>query len=398
MRKTIPGQYDNAAHAAVQPSRSVLAFLLLNGNATPHIKKIIETANALVLNEVPIQFIVIAPGKDLVKLFLECVFQPVIFQNRKAMLAGVQEADIYAALDYHSAVAAQLILDKYPNASRLLLFEENDQLSPPSTSLYNLKAHWIASRTCRSLNRIHTGKTIFIVGAGPQLAEISEHERQALESAISIGLNRTPYFMRLTYFLTSYPIEAMLANKHNPGSLVLLLRGGLNLFFNMQNTLTINRLKFRKWLGLNAAFYPGFPALFSHLNAALAATHLAYILGARRIVYVGVEQLNRLHFYNLHEASKCEMAQDLESLQEISIKDPYHSYANAESLRQNLNHDIETLKSAPFYTKSHVDSFKIYFNILKKKGVSIATTVQHGVILEAGGRYHPLESVLSELS
>lgn len=59
------------------------------------------------------------------------------------------------------------------------------------------------------LNSRHAGSDI--IGAGPQLNRLDGEARRFLARQVTIGLNRTQYFTALTYFLSAYCSECLLA-------------------------------------------------------------------------------------------------------------------------------------------------------------------------------------------
>src|SRR5262245_47647202 len=62
-----------------------------------------------------------------------------------------------------------------------------------------------------ALNGRHRDQTVFVIGAGPQLHHLEPSLLRALETRVTIGLNRTTYKLGLTYFLSAYISEVLIA-------------------------------------------------------------------------------------------------------------------------------------------------------------------------------------------
>ncbi|CAC5345709.1 MULTISPECIES: hypothetical protein [Planktothrix] len=132
-----------------------------------------------------------------------------------------------------------------------------------------------------SLNNCERGKTLFIIGAGPQINKLSDEQINFLENQAAIGVNRVQYKIKTRYFISAYPSEILLALKKIPDSSILIhIRPIMEYLFFKPNILTIKREVFDKNVGLNRFLDETNPVIFTKMNVALAATHLAFILGA----------------------------------------------------------------------------------------------------------------------
>jgi hypothetical protein len=132
------------------------------------------------------------------------------------------------------------------------------------------------------------------------------------------------------------------------------------------------------------------PVLYTRRNVALAATHLAAILGASQIVYVGVEQTNAAHFFSYEPDTQALMRQDAEKLRDVAFLDIDHPSATHAALIAKADSDAQTAEQEPFYKDSHAQTFREYFTQLRALGIGIVSTASESVVLEAGGDYREL--------
>jgi len=136
------------------------------------------------------------------------------------------------------------------------------------------------------------------------------------------------------------------------------------------------------------------PTLLTRLNVALAATHLAYIMGAKQIVYLGVEQRNQLHFWHFDEHCRGLIRDDIISRGDPDILRIDHQYAS-------VTHDLEALDRPaadcmkPFYSVDHTPTFAAYFDILRRNGVDVVATTAESVVAAAGARVVALDDILA---
>jgi len=243
------------------------------------------------------------------------------------------------------------------------------------------------------LNDRHVGTTVFVVGAGPQLAAVSPEQLRQLEAHPVIAVNKVFYRLRPRYFLSAYIGELMLALRRIPEVTLLHMR----LTYSAPLLPGINPLRrmiFNPGDALPRRFDAEQPTLLTRKNVALAATHLAYIMGAKRIVYLGVEQRNQLHFWHFDEKCRQEIRDDILSRGDPDILRIDHEYAS-------LSHDLEALDRPaadcmkPFYSVDHTPTFAAYFDILRENGVEVVATTAESVVADAGARVMALDDVLA---
>lgn len=247
-----------------------------------------------------------------------------------------------------------------------------------------------------SLNDSHAGSTVFIVGAGPQLAATSPEQLRQLESQPVIAVNKVFYRLRPRYFLSAYIGEIMLAVRRIPSATLLHMRP-VDAPPLLPGISVLRRMQFEQGMPLPRRLEAAQPTLLTRLNVALAATHLAYIMGAERIVYLGVEQRNQLHFWHFDERCRQQIREDLVSRGDPDILRIDHPYAS-------LSNDLEALDRPaadcmkPFYSVDHTPTFAAYFDILRQDGVDVVATTADSVVADAGARVASLDDILAASS
>ena len=234
---------------------------------------------------------------------------------------------------------------------------------------------------------------MFVLGSGPQLAAITRSQRRKLESRISIAVNKVFYLVRPTYFLSAYIGEVMLAARRISDSTLLHMRPAYEPPL-MPGILPLKRDMFSEQLGLPPRFVEPEPVLFTKFNVALGATHLAFILGAARIVYVGVEQRDQMHFYNFDDRIRRRIRADIISRGDppiLCIDHPYPTMANALAALDRPREDCQR----PF-ARDHRATFVEYFRILRDAGVDVVATTRESVVADAGARILSLDAALDD--
>lgn len=239
----------------------------------------------------------------------------------------------------------------------------------------------------------HIGETIFVIGSGPQLTSFDARAIERLKSFTTIAVNKVFFKLQPTYFLSAYVGEVMLAARRVSNTTLLHMRPVLEPAL-VPGVVPIKRDKFFLGMVLPRQLDPANPTLLTRFNVALGATHLAYVLGASRIVFVGVEQRNMLHFWNFDEDSRLEIRSALVDRGDLELLRIDHPYAS-------LAHDLAAVDRSredcmqPFYNIDHTPTFKAYFDILARNGVDVVATTPESVVADAGARVVCLEEILA---
>ena len=246
-----------------------------------------------------------------------------------------------------------------------------------------------------SLAGLHGGDTLFLIGAGPVLNHLSAETRAALKERVTLGVNRTQYVLPLTYFISAYQCECTLA----------LMSGNVNNVLHMRpqfappvadGIIPLQRAMYQPGLMLPFTFQPPVPLVYTWMNVMLGATHLALIMGARRIVYVAVEQNNPVHFYHEDEAIRQKLKADLRTLEQdgipVSLDHPHLTY---ERLHEIIDWDVQSIRNEPF-PRDNMQKFTLFLDAVKLYGIELIATQEKSLLLQMGAEYRPLDDMLSE--
>lgn len=271
-------------------------------------------------------------------------------------------------------------MPKTPLSPRRLLARNKDLLSS------NIKA-------VLQLNGAQQGSTVFVVGSSPQLNSLGKAQIRELGRRPTIGVNRTQFVVNLRYFLSAYPHEVFLAKEHIRHVTAINMRPNLSSPL-IPKTLAVRRVDHSLGDSLRAEFEPELPSLHTLRNVALGATHLALILGASRIVYVGVQQTNGLHYYDEIPELRELISQVLSSVPENLFAIDHHN-ATLDSLLSALRVPKEVLANQQFYDNSHQESFRDFFRAIKEHGVEPFATLSDSVVALAGARVVSIDEALS---
>lgn len=249
---------------------------------------------------------------------------------------------------------------------------------------------------CRSLEGRHRGETVFIAGSGPQLGRLSPEARAQIEQHPVIGLNDAMYALKCTYGLSSYPVKIMTAATYpERPELIFHMRSAVAPPL-AQDVLVVKRGQFP---GCLPPTFSETPTLYTMQNVALGAVHLAVILGARHIVFIGVEQNNSSYFYSFDPAIRQRLVDHHATLRDGRFAGLDHPYERHAYICNLLRMSAEVKAS---YTDRYVIipndiKFEYYFNALRELGIRYTSTTNDNVVTRAGGPYVPLGNLLESL-
>jgi hypothetical protein len=267
----------------------------------------------------------------------------------------------------------------------------------PSWIGSKLASRQLARNTSRalSLNRRHEGEDVFIVGSGPQLNTLTPEHLRRFAARVTIGANRVHYRVPLKYFLSAYPAEVYLAMLAGGDAQIIHARPVYEPPI-LAGLTTVRRTRYRPGTDLSEQLSAPVPTLHTRRNVALMATHLSIVMGARRIIYVGVEQESALHYYDTDEQLRHRMREDLASMPDKDICALDHPYATIDEILESLRRDPKQLTEQPFYAQSHIPTFQDYFSNLERLGIDYIATTSGSVVARAGAKVIPLDDVLSD--
>jgi len=257
-------------------------------------------------------------------------------------------------------------------------------------------------------NNIHPKKTIFIIGNGPQLGDLTPSQILQLEKSTTIGTNASYLSIESPYYIAGH-ISVMLLTCHfvsKPANRIFHGEPQHHPFPTEWNVTSI--------ANINIVGPPGhFPKpidlggpLVGAENVGLSATHLAHIMGASRIVYIGFDFKSNSHFYDTNLITYNKLKSDVEEILNIYSYDNFiHNdiidYYNARNFKESLTDErIAQLSNQPFLSSSTpvynsmLEKFSSAFTTFKQQNIEIISTQEDSIITEAGGKFIPLDIIL----
>jgi hypothetical protein len=115
---------------------------------------------------------------------------------------------------------------------------------------------------------------------------------------------------------------------------------------------------------------------------AFSATHLAVLIGAKRIIYVGFESKSKRHFHG-NEPYYTRFYKHLEQTIKRFPKHKGHAEIMIKSYYPQEN-DRTTAKMRADYAR-HLKKYELLFDRLKQLNIKPYTTTKESIIYEAGG-------------
>lgn len=250
------------------------------------------------------------------------------------------------------------------------------------------------TREVLALNGRHAGETVYIIGASSHLNELSDAQLDCLGERITIGLNRTEFKVDLKYFLSAYVFETEMAKRCRRDCFAIHMRPVYRTPL-LPFIYTLKRAYYRDEVGLPQSLCGPEPTLFTFNNVALGATHLALVMGAKRIVYIAVQKKNQLHFYQTDDHMKRLMKNYLHNLYSKTMMEIDHPGKTLDLLLGVLEKDPEEVKNTGDEFEHIVrETFVKYFAHLRARDVEFISTVRDSILCEAGAEYKPLAEVL----
>ena len=240
----------------------------------------------------------------------------------------------------------------------------------------------------KKLNKKYRGKTIYIIGTGVQLATISDDILKKIKNEVTIGCNACFYKIVPTYWMSAHISQAFIATKYLSGksTMFLLDSGKYKQHHNKLNKhiIVVSRPEFKG--NLEGKFGKA-PRIRAKNNIIFGAMHLAIILGAKKIVFVGIELTGANHYYHMIPTIMAQLNKDIKSL-------PKHS--DNKFLIRSIKR-----KHKKFYFSSNQYSifyrtFKQYRRILDKNNIKLFVTTKNSLLYtKLGVEYKELKCFMT---
>ena len=163
-------------------------------------------------------------------------------------------------------------------------------------------------KTLYDFNNKHAGDTIYILGSSPTLNNLSEEQKEFLKKQVTIGVNLSyEGFNDLTYAVSAHIANAVYLFESTSRNFPIFVDYASprkkDAFSHLESFFWNNEriVKFSSdppCIPLQKKVNPRDISLQGNTSVLLLATHLAYIMCAANIVYIGFEELIAAHFWN----------------------------------------------------------------------------------------------------
>ncbi|MFH1843931.1 MAG: sulfotransferase [bacterium] len=249
---------------------------------------------------------------------------------------------------------------------------------------------------CRSLVGRHAGATAFICGTSPQLYHLTGEQKRRLGDHLVIGVNDAHYMLRPDYLLSAYYNRVAFARQQLDEAATVIHMRPIWAPPLGDGILSVRRRMFEGDLPVE---FGSPPTIRTCNNVILGATHLALILGAQRLVYLGMELSTRLHFYSHDPELRQALINDFARLPDCRYFGVDHDYERHSRItREVYGKSAEVLLSYPnpFAPYDTAAGFCKYFAELNRRGVSYFATLDNSVLTEAGATFRPLDEFITD--
>lgn len=247
----------------------------------------------------------------------------------------------------------------------------------------------------------HPGSDVFVIGSSPQLLALSRDQLSELQHRVCVGGNLTFYRVPLSYFLSSYRVHVLLASLYLQPEQIIKLNGWWEHKQDQDpRCLLVNNLDRERYTEaheLPIPFKQYQPRLVTMQNQALALTHFSAVLGARRIIFVGVDQSSSNYFYDDAPEYVTRIRRDLHKVQTGFRKNYLQNKVGGGELKiiyERLSLAGSRVQVCPYY-RDFRQLFQCFFYDLMNRGIEVISTLRGSVVHKAGARYLALDQALS---
>ena len=271
-------------------------------------------------------------------------------------------------------------------------------------------------------NDRHLGETIYIIGCAPTLNDLSKEDLKFLEDSITIGVNLACEGVNsLTYGISNHISTSVYLFEYTKKDIPIFVDcnrnithnafAHMNFFWDDDKTVAFQACPTK--IPLTKKVNKQDIRINSLDSAVLGATHLAYIMGAAKIVYIGFEELTFAHFWNGNKALEDKIQRNIRNIlankkywSDSFYGDPalyaqllplpavgYNVYKEFESMLGDLpgsqgyfNLSQEAI-DAPFCSWGpwwNIHNLSLYRNYLNSIGIETYTLANKGVTIKVG--------------
>ena len=269
-----------------------------------------------------------------------------------------------------------------------------------------------------NFNNRHLEETIYIIGCAPHINDLSSAQLDSLKENVVIGVNLAiEKIKNVDYMITGHIETAAYLLEYGPPRVPIFAHYNdhkeyAREVWDNKRIVEVRDLSPRIPLAASADEKN---ELYGNTSILLTATHLAYIMGAKKIIYVGFEEASALHYFNVDKKIEKRILSNIKKILEskkywspvgystdwngIATKRNIHSaleaqlglIKNAPTNQSNFNRSVEELKqtsfSGPAYEPGYspnLKNFKSYVEFLNQNNVKTLTIAKSGITNAAG--------------
>ena len=271
-------------------------------------------------------------------------------------------------------------------------------------------------------NDKHLGETIYIIGSAPTINKLDDRHLEGFKDKVVIGVNYSHLKVKnLNYMITGHVDSLAYMLEYGPKDIPIFAHYSKQTAYAIEVWSSERVIKM--WDLPPSTPLPRHATeknnICGNTSILLSATHLAYIMGASKIVYVGFEEKSQLHFYNIDKKLESEIITNIEKIlasrkywnpinyspdwRGISNKVNVHSAFevllnkcnNAPPEQPQFNRELDDLKNTPFNPSwNNVINFSAYVSYLNQSNVATHTIEEEGIAIESGCEKITLDSLL----
>ena len=271
-------------------------------------------------------------------------------------------------------------------------------------------------------NNKHLGETIYIIGCAPTLNDLSKEDLKFLEDSVTIGVNFSCEGVNITYGISNHIASSVYLFEYTKKDTPIFVDCNRNIthkafahmdfFWDDEKIVSFQACPTK--IPLTKKANKQDIRINSLDSVVLGATHLAYIMGAAKIVYVGFEEVTFAHFWNGNQALEDKMQRNIRRIlaDKRYWSDPSELYSQPLPLPPvgyNVHKECELIlgelpgsqsyfnlskdaMNAPFWSPSrgvpgpwwNIHNLTLYRNYLNSTGIETCTLSNRGVTIQAG--------------
>jgi len=243
------------------------------------------------------------------------------------------------------------------------------------------------------LKDVYEGSTVYLLGNGADILDLPPSFREKLENEVTIGTNASHIFLQETNFYIAGHWCHLLPHLYS-GSVkdCRIFQGPHKSFFGYEenNVLDLESNNVKTCLGDFRRPEEDADPLIGAEQIGLSSTHIAWVLGAKKIIYLGFDCKSLSHFYSrgyYNSKIKDEYVRVRNFyIDEPDIKSDFDDFWNI-NIEPNSIPGAYSPDQGTFYLKNYdmlLGSYSEVFKKLNSEGVETVTYNENSILFEAG--------------